>query len=179
MEHNDWQSEEAKELDLMLENQNLQNEISLRGGYTEKNDDLDPRLENEFLRNVLAFEEADEEEPVPIRSIFPDDYSFPVASTMSEKELETKVGDIEERLSQHHIEVGFANELPIDVLYSCLREMCVSEDFNPATADAGFSFVLDGCSGYCPDCLQKPYCKNAEELYGDEDDEWKGESEEE
>ncbi len=53
-----WQNAEQKRIDLRLENNALIDEIKLRGASFGKSDDIDPEFENQFLKNVIAFEDA-------------------------------------------------------------------------------------------------------------------------
>ncbi|MBN1578507.1 MAG: hypothetical protein JW913_18235 [Chitinispirillaceae bacterium] len=145
----------------------MEEEITIRGGgEIQKSEDIDPRLENQFLKNVLAFEEADKEEPIPMRSFFPEGYLFPPKESMSQEELSDKVDDISRILSEHNIEFGFANDLPDQVLYDYLVRDCIAKDSVSSSVDAGFTWVLDGCYGGCEDCFQREYCETGREMEG-------------
>lgn len=164
MNDDSWGSKEGEEIDLSLENSSLEAELKLKGGSFEKMDDIDSSIENAFLKNVLAYEEAAEGPQIPMHSIFPKDYKFPPAESMSEEELSEKLDDISRVLSDHGIEFGFNNDLPCKVLYKYLVEDCIANDMIDGSVSAGSTWVLDGCSGGCEDCFQKDYCSNAQEL---------------
>ncbi len=169
MNTEDWTDEQQKLIDLTLENSSLEEEIALKcGGTIEKPADIDPYIENQFLKNVLAFEETEKEEHLPMRSLFPDDYKFPPAESMSPKELSEKLEDICGILSVHNIEFGFANDLPDKVLYRHIVDECIANDTVSPSVAAGFTLVLDGCTGLCEECFQKEYCKTAQELENEE-----------
>ena len=163
-----WENQELKRLDLILENQSLEVEIGLRGGQVFKAEDVEPQIENAFFKSILAFEEADKEEPLPLRSPFPADFEFPLASAMSAEQLSRKLGEIQEVLSRHCVAFGFAEGVPDEVLYTYLVEECIPEETVTAAASAGFTFVLDGCDGNCEGCFQAPYCAAASEIPDDE-----------
>ena len=169
MQEDNWQSQEQRELDLILENKSLETDISLQGGNIVKGEDIDPKLENAFLKNVLAFEEADKEPPIPMRALFPDDYEFPAASSMSGEELSRKIQEIAGILSMHNVEFGFANDLPDEVLYTYLVKECIPNDSVSATISEGFTWYLDGCDGGCDECFQNKYCAAYAEEHGSGD----------
>lgn len=169
MNQDDWRTEDQKDMDLRLENQSLETELNLQGGGTFKNREVDPKIENAFLKNVIAYEEADKEPPVPVRSLFPEGYEFPPVSSMSRRNLSKKIKEIAEILSAHNVEFGFANKLPDEVLYKYIAEDFIPHEMIGASIQAGFTFVIDGCDGCCEECFQKSHCPTAREIL-DEDD---------
>lgn len=158
-----WQNDDLKKIDLQLENKALQDEIEMRGGSFGKCEDLDPEIENMFLKNVIAFEEAYDGPRIPMRSLFPTDYKFPSVQSLSKKEISDKLDDIALILSTHNIELGFNDKLPQDVLYKHLVEDCIPNETVQQEVLRGFTNVLDGCSGDCDGCFQKEYCSTAQE----------------
>ncbi|HUI91277.1 MAG TPA: hypothetical protein VLX68_03420 [Chitinivibrionales bacterium] len=164
MNQDDWRTDEQKEVDLGLENQGLEADLGLQAGVTYKNGDVDPKLHNAFLKNVMAFEEADKEPHVPVRTLFPEDFKFPPASSMSRKQLSDKIKEIVRVLTMHDIQFGFANKLPDKVLYKYLVEDFIPNESVGTYGNAGFTFVIDGCDGACEDCFQKNYCSTAKEI---------------
>jgi hypothetical protein len=168
MTENDWGSKEDRELDLQLENQSLESDIILQGGCAVESENDDPGLKNAFLKHVLAYEEADKEPRHPILSLFPKGYKFPAVSTMSPEELDDKLDEIASILSTHNIEFGFANDLPVEVLYQYLVEEYLPNEMVGGAEEAGFTRVIDGCDGACEVCFQKEYCSTAREILGEE-----------
>ncbi len=148
----------------LLENINLETEIKLRGGEIWKSEKIDPYIDNIFMKNVLAFEEADETPEIPMRSLFPADYKFPSVESMDDNQIARKLKEISDILASHNIGYGFANDLPDRVLYKYLTEDCIQNDTISASVSAGFTWVLDGCSGDCESCFQKEYCSTAKEM---------------
>jgi hypothetical protein len=57
-----------------LENKSLEDELKLRGALFDKNENLTPEVKNQFLKNVMSFEEAEESGQIPMRSLFPARY---------------------------------------------------------------------------------------------------------
>lgn len=166
----DWRSEEQKEIDLQIENQGLEEQITLKGGLMGTEEDIDPHVHNQFLKNIIAFEEADELPHMPMRSLFPSDYEFPPGSSMSDEEVSRKLEEIEELLDRHNVAFGFANKIPDRVLYRYLVEECIPNETVTQATHAGFTWTLDGCDGSCEDCFQKDYCPTPEELLNDNGD---------
>jgi hypothetical protein len=160
MDENFHNDEASKQLDLSLENKTLEDELHLKtGAKVHSFEEIDPEIHNQFLKNVLAFGEAQNEPEVPIKSLFPDDFKFPDEKTYSDEQVTQKLDEIFKILSAHHVEFGFANEIPDRVLYKHLVEKVIPEDTVSAPlTQAGF-WVLDGCTGNCPDCFQKEFCE--------------------
>jgi hypothetical protein len=159
-----WADDKQKEIDLRLENQSLETELQLKGAVGWKSPDLDPRIENEFLRNVMAFEEAAGGPAVPMRSLFPEDYEFPPAESLSSEQLSAKLDEIADILSRNHIEFGFVGDLPDMVLYKHLVEDVIPNDSIETSTGTMGVWVLDGCTGCCEECFQHDYCETAREL---------------
>jgi hypothetical protein len=164
MTEKDWRSDEDRENDLRLENQSLESEIVLQSGCTFESKNIDPELKNAFLKRVLAYEEADKEPCHPILSLFPKGYTFPLIEEMSPGELMNKLDEIASILSMHNIEFGFANDLPVKVLYRYLVEEYLPNEMFGGVEEAGFTRVIDGCDGACEGCFQREYCSTAQEI---------------
>jgi hypothetical protein len=158
-----WSDEEQEKIDLELENRSLETEIKLKGGIFGKEKNLDPSLENAFLKSIIAFEEGDKDLKIPMRAIFPDDYKFPPVGSMSKKVLSDKLDDIIRIFEDHHIELDFSEEVPDKVLYKYLVETCIAKEMIEASIPAGTVVHLTGCTGFCEECFQKDYCPDIEE----------------
>jgi hypothetical protein len=147
--------------------QELEREVSLLGGEPVDCDDKDPNLKNAFLKNIIAFEEADKEPARPLRSLFPDDFEFPPVSSLSAGQIAGKLREIASVLSMNNIELSFANPLPDAVMYKYLAEECIPHETVSAAVEAGFTLNLDGCDGGCDSCFQKEYCETAKRMLED------------
>jgi hypothetical protein len=162
MDENFLNDEISKQLDLSLENKTLDDELFLKtGSKVHSFEEVDPEIHNQFLKNVLAFEEAHDEPEVPMKSFFTNDFEFPDEKTLTDEQVAQKIDDIYEILSANNIEFGFANEIPDRVLYKHLAEEVIPEDTISAPLTQTGFWVLDGCTGNCPDCFQKEYCETA------------------
>jgi hypothetical protein len=164
MHEEDWRSDEAREMDLRIENEGLREEISLKGGRFWKGEEVEPEVENGFLKSVMAFEEASEMPAVVVRSLFPEDFHFPPVSSMTPEQISRKLGEIEEILGRHNIAFGFANDLPPHLLYTHLVEDYIPNERVTAATGAGFTWNIDGCDGDCESCFQRDYCATGKEI---------------
>lgn len=70
------ENNELEDLNLRLENDSLETDLKLKSGVFYRPEDIDPAIENSFLKGVTAFEESDNEEPVPVNSFFRMDLIF-------------------------------------------------------------------------------------------------------
>lgn len=159
-----WISDKQKGIELKMENMALKTEIELKNGIFGKSDLLEISLENKYLKQVLAFEEAEKESEIPIRLLFPSDYQFPPIDTMLENELREKLDDIAMIFRQNNIELDFSENLPDVMLYQHLTEQIIPKDSIILRSTPGFIWHLDGCSGNCESCFQKEFCSTAKEL---------------
>lgn len=158
----------ADYIDKLLENSSLEAEIKMRGGEMWKSDTIDPNLDNMFMKNVIAFEEACKQPEVPIRSLFPADYQFPSVESMDDNQVAQKLDEISDILSKQSIELGFNEELPDRVLYKYLAEDCIINDTITPPGSTGYIWTLNGCGGDCDSCFQKEYCPTPKELDNEE-----------
>lgn len=114
--------------------------------------------------------ESGTEELLTIRSLFPEDYTFPPDTTMDSRELSRKLEEIRQILAARNIEFGFIGDLPDRVIYRYIVNECIVHDAIAPSAAGGFSMVLDGCDGVCDSCFQKAYCETGRELLLEEED---------
>jgi len=114
--------------------------------------------------------ESGTEEPLTIRSLFPEDYTFPPDTTMDSRELSRKLEEIRQILAARNIEFGFIGDLPDRVIYRYIVNECIVHDAIAPSAADGFTMVLDGCDGVCDSCFQKVYCETGRELLLEEED---------
>ncbi len=160
-----FKSEKLKELDLELENQALELDIQMMGGTLlrfARPDDFDDKMYNTFLRNVIEYEKKQKETSRPgklIQSIFPDGFIFPPVNELSKKLLKDKLNAIEKILGAHNIRLELVDGLPDEIAYQYVIENILPEALEvPTNPNSSLSDVWNGCSGDCPDCLQKDYC---------------------
>ena len=85
---------------------------------------------------------------------------------LSDKELLSELNQLYDIIDKSRIDVGLHEGIPPKLIYENLIEM-LKEDFELMTE--GF-WVLDGCSGCCPDCFQRPWCQTGLESCWPEDE---------
>ncbi|MBN1765155.1 MAG: hypothetical protein JW860_07855 [Sedimentisphaerales bacterium] len=161
----DWTSDDIKDLDLELENQALRLDLQIQGGQIFMDEECDPEIDNSFLKRIITYEAMAEEARVagrPLRSIFPVDFNFPLLDEMNEQELKNKLSEIIKIFQANNIDLSLVDGLPDNIIYTYLTEEAIPEVPGfPYGADCPFTYLIDGCDGYCPDCFQKDYCENA------------------
>jgi hypothetical protein len=161
-----WKSQEREELDLELENQSLELDQRLKGGVFFGNEDVDPRMHNQFLRNIQRYEECKSQS---VKDLFSADMPFKQAEDFSKKQLKEALRNIMETLSFHGIIVCIQSKLPDEVLYTYLTKEFIPNESIVMPHESGMRYVIDGCDGYCPECFQKDYCETAHEIGWDEE----------
>ena len=100
-----------------------------------------------------------------IWEMLPEGIHFRKPEEISDDEIETELERLLKALQTIHIEVCLCDGLPIRVEYAYLYEML------DETEELGSGFTVDGCSGYCPDCVQRPCCETGQALCWKEDEE--------
>ena len=165
----EWKSKEEIDLDLELENRALELDLKLRGGgECIIEDDIDAETYNSFLKNVHAYEELDKEPKRALKSLFPKNFTFPDVTSFKSRELHTKLLDIYDILNQNNVEVSLNEKLPDKLVYQYLVSQVIPFEVTFPMQFDGFTHVIDGCDGFCPDCFQKKYCKTGQEVDWDE-----------
>ncbi|MBC8379463.1 MAG: hypothetical protein H8E62_09830 [Planctomycetes bacterium] len=159
------ENEPEENFDLELENQALELDLQIKGGITFHGEETPPELYNQFLHNVTEFEslaaEPTENNRI-VRTIFPADYAFPPADQMTDQEITEKLNGIKKFFAAENIELGLVKDLPERLIYTYIVEEVLPETPSfPFGADCRFTYVIDGCSGYCPGCFQREYCENS------------------
>jgi len=85
---------------------------------------------------------------------------------MAEEEVEEAIQMRLEALEKVQIGV-YLQDLPPHIFLMALCEMLEEE----CERMEGGGWMLDGCSGYCPGCLQRPWCETGQSLGWTEDEE--------
>ncbi|MBN2385071.1 hypothetical protein JXQ70_19525 [bacterium] len=102
-----------------------------------------------------------------LRERLPDSIVKLDLDTVSDEELSEKLAFFIEILSYHDIEVDFYDRVPDRLVFEqLLREL--DEEFDLM---AGGTCHLDGCTGFCPECFQRPWCEQGTSSCWDEDHE--------
>lgn len=110
-------SEEEK---IEQENLLLQSEIILRGGIIGDSNNIPSEIENQFLKNILAFENAEMKPLDEITGIKRDDY--PVSNELTDNEIDQKLDQIIDVLNKNGIELGLVSDVPNKIVYKYLVE---------------------------------------------------------
>ena len=132
----------------------------LKGGMLGMEGNLPSEIENMFLKNVMAFEEA---EYKPICEILGIDINdFPPAERLSKKEIEKHLIDLENIMGEHNMFIELQEDLPIEMVYKYLTEEYLLGEGQDIP---GFSINIDGCSGDCPSCFQLAYCNMKDDIW--------------
>ncbi|MDI6740523.1 MAG: hypothetical protein QME74_09195 [Candidatus Edwardsbacteria bacterium] len=123
----------------------------------------DPDLENAFLTNIIAYEEADKGPRCTLRSLLPAGFALPPVEQLSRKDLRIKRDAIQSILAKHNIYIDLRPRLPDAAVYRYLLDQGLNEEIM-RRMPKGFMFHLDGCSGDCGQCFQRDYCDTFSEI---------------
>lgn len=146
------------------ENFFLKSKVITQGGIISENPNLDPEIENMFLKNIIAFEEAECKPVFEILGVNPKDY--PPADTLTKDELEAAFKKLVLLCNEHGMSYGVNDNVPVEISYRFLTEdylLSESQDMPP-----GFGWTIDGCSGDCPSCFQADYCESIHSIWSPE-----------
>lgn len=86
---------------------------------------------------------------------------------LTEDEINSKMEKLEEIINAYRVSIGFNRGLPPRIKFLLLLE-CLEDDLELLVHGG---WTLDGCSGYCPGCLQRPWCESSSEICWNEDSE--------
>lgn len=143
------------------ENFVLKSKLITQGGVFSEDTNLDPEIENQFLKRVMAFEEAEYKPVFEIIGVNPKE--FPPADTLTKAEINEAFKKLVLIFNEHGISYGVNENVPVEVSYRFLTEdylLSESQDMPP-----GFGWTIDGCSGDCPGCFQADYCETKDDIW--------------
>jgi len=166
-EPDEWEEWFAGE-QLRAENEFLKEQLGVDEATYFSSDHTTPEMENQFLRNIIAFEEADRLPQKTIRSLLPDGFELPPAGTMTSGELSSKLNQMLLILEDHGICLDLTEKVPDPVIYEFLLREGL-DDAIPMEMPEGFRMHLDGCDGYCPGCFQRPYCETGKDPWPEDE----------
>lgn len=168
MNGKNWRTDVDARIDLELENKQLQKKVEELGGMMGFEDDCPPDIKNQFLKNIIRYEETGvlgESEDSggterEIRAAFPRGYSFPQLENMSPAQLKRKLRDILRILASKNIYIELLENVPDGVVYTYIvgNVLSARDTFGPNRAGIHFT----GCTGWCEECIQLPYCKDGQ-----------------
>jgi len=157
-EENNLSEEEKIEQENLL----LQAKLMMKGGLFGGSGNLPPEIRNQFLKNVLAFEDAEEKPFFEIAGIKRADY--PAPSELSDKEIAHKLEEIVAILHENGADLGLVADVPDRIVYKFLVEDYLFDKDNLHPVGIG-GWVIDGCSGDCPSCFQLDYCDTKDDIW--------------
>lgn len=87
--------------------------------------------------------------------------------TMSDAEIEEELQHIYSLIDESNFSIDLNEGVPARLIYQIIREV-LHEEFDFIAC--GY-WHIDGCSGYCPGCVQRPWCASGGNLCWQEDEE--------
>ena len=87
-------------------------------------------------------------------------------AAICEEEIEAAVEGLANALHQAGFGVSLNEGIPARLVYSYLFE-----SLGETVELIGGGWTFDGCSGYCPDCFQRPWCDSGQSLCWSKDEE--------
>ncbi len=146
---------------LKAENFAMKAEIIANDGIMNTESDLPPEIENQFLKNIIEYERAEE---TVIRDLIPE---FPPENELTDEEVEKEFERLISELAKNHIIYGLPEELPKRVAYKYLTEEILDDTVK--IPGFGGNWHIDGCSGWCPNCFVVDYCETVYEIWSPEE----------
>lgn len=91
----------------------------------------------------------------PLGEMTPDKVPFRKPEDIGDDEIEAELERLLEAIEGANIGIGLNEGLPPRLLYTYLHER-LGDTFEMSNG----GWVIDGCSGYCPGCIQRPWCNS-------------------
>lgn len=102
-----------------------------------------------------------------IKDQLPSDFRFIPSTDLNDDDLPSALRRLIELLRKNRFMIEFQNDIPPRLVYEHLIDM---QDDEFDIIEEGF-WHLDGCSGYCPGCFQRPWCECGRSSCWPEDEE--------
>lgn len=107
---------------------------------------------------------------LPVRWSFSAEFGpLPDAHALLDEDLTGEFERVRRWLETRGVEVDLQDGLPPRIAYACLKREVEKEPFDFLAE--GTRCHLTGCSGYCPGCMQRPWCAIGQEEPWPEDEE--------
>ena len=127
---------------------------------------IDPGIspENDWYR----FEQWIQGNPIrrKLKEQLPSDYTPKDPEHLTDEEITSELQALSIHLANIRVSVDIQEELPPRLVYEYLLE-ALEDEFD--ITEAGF-WHLDGCTGYCPGCFQRPWCETGSQSCWQEDE---------
>lgn len=101
-----------------------------------------------------------------LKEQLPSDYTPKNPGPLTDEEIISELQELSLHLANIHVSVDLQEELPPRLVYEHLLEI-LDDEFD--IIGAGF-WHLDGCTGYCPGCFQRPWCETGSQTCWQEDE---------
>ncbi len=100
----------------------------------------------------------------PLAEMLVDQSAFRKSEEISDADIEKELHRLLEAIENANIGIGLCEGVPPRLLYAYLHEIL---DDTFLMSDGGW--VIDGCTGYCPGCIQRPWCQSGQDTCFSED----------
>lgn len=108
---------------------------------------------------------------IPTRSTLkeqlPRTYTLKKPELLTDEGMQVEIRKLIDAIEKSGYSIGLNEGIPVRLVYSYLLET-LGEEFN-LMIEGGW--ILDGCSGYCPECFQRPWCASGGKFCWTEDKE--------
>ena len=94
------------------------------------------------------------------------DYVPKAREQLTDEEITQELEELLDQLAKINVSVDLQETLPIGLLYDHLLEI-LEEEFDILVSGM---WHMDGCTGYCPGCFQRPWCDTGQGLCWREDE---------
>ena len=95
------------------------------------------------------------------------DFVIKASEDIADSELPDEIERLILAMAEKGYYISLVNSLPDRLVYDSILEW-IGEKFDLCP---GGGWHLDGCTGYCPDCIQRPWCEAGQELCWPDDKE--------
>ena len=122
MENEERFSDDPEE-QLRIENELLKLKLQAEmGAQFGSNEDIPPEVEQEFLKQIMAFQEHQKDAPMVVLGEYVGSPSLKPAAELDEAALEDAWDELEALLREKHLHLSFGAEYPVAVKYEFVRK---------------------------------------------------------
>lgn len=90
-----------------------------------------------------------------LRDVVPEDLSLPDPESLGHEEAELLLEKLQKAFESVHYSIDLCHPVPPKLIYENILEEL--DDKVPLIARGWWHF--DGCTGFCPECFQRPWCE--------------------
>lgn len=154
-----WDEDYISEQELKKDNEILKEQLGISEKPFHKAIQLTPYIEHQFLKYIKEFVDMDRGPKRELSTLFPPDFEFPPAESLSSADVAYKLAQIKSVLEAHNIRFEFGDSIPATLIY----EYFLNEELHSEIAlefPEGVTYYINGCNGLCPECFQREYCES-------------------